>query len=48
LIGGHPYLTLSAIEELRRGSTAGAAGSVASPVTRRTRRNLAHVEPEDG
>jgi HAD superfamily hydrolase (TIGR01509 family) len=45
LIGGHSYLTLSAIEDLRRGST---AGTVASPATARTRRNLADVEPDDG
>jgi HAD superfamily hydrolase (TIGR01509 family) len=46
LIGGHPYLTLSAIEDLRRDATADAAG--VSPATRRTRLNLADVEPEDG
>jgi HAD superfamily hydrolase (TIGR01509 family) len=38
LIGGRLYLTLSAIEDLRRDLTADAAG----------RRNLADVEPEDG
>jgi HAD superfamily hydrolase (TIGR01509 family) len=47
LIGGRPYLTLSAIEDLRRGSTTG-AGAAVSPAMPRTRRNLAGVEPEDG
>jgi HAD superfamily hydrolase (TIGR01509 family) len=47
LIGGYPCLTLSAIEDLRRCSTTG-AGAAVSPAMRRTSRNLAGVEPEDG
>jgi HAD superfamily hydrolase (TIGR01509 family) len=47
LIGGHPYLMLSAIEDLRRGSTTG-AGAAVSRAMPRTRRNLASVEPKDG
>jgi HAD superfamily hydrolase (TIGR01509 family) len=39
LIGGHPCLTLSAIEGLRH---------EVSPITPRTKRNLADVESEDG
>jgi HAD superfamily hydrolase (TIGR01509 family) len=48
LIGGRPCLTLSAIEDLRRGVTAGAAGTAVSRAMPRTRRNLADVEPDDG
>jgi HAD superfamily hydrolase (TIGR01509 family) len=47
LIGGCPYLTLSAIEDLRRDLATGAAGTVAPRAMPRTRRNLADVEPED-
>jgi HAD superfamily hydrolase (TIGR01509 family) len=45
-IGGNPYLTLAALEGLRRDATADAAG--VSPVTPRTKHNLADVEPDDG
>jgi HAD superfamily hydrolase (TIGR01509 family) len=48
LIGGNPYLTLSAIEDLRRDVTTDAAGTVVSPATPRTRRNLADVGSENG
>jgi HAD superfamily hydrolase (TIGR01509 family) len=46
LIGGNPYLTLTAIDDLHRDATANAAA--VSPATPRTRRNLADVGPEDG
>jgi HAD superfamily hydrolase (TIGR01509 family) len=45
LISGNPYLTLAALEGLRRDATADAAG--VSPATPRTIHNLADV-PDDG
>jgi HAD superfamily hydrolase (TIGR01509 family) len=48
LIGGHPYLTLSVIENLRHDFATGAAGTLASPATPRERHKLADVQPEDG
>jgi HAD superfamily hydrolase (TIGR01509 family) len=48
LIGGHPYLTLSAIAGLRHDLMTGAVSGAVSPKTLRTKRNLADVESEDG
>jgi HAD superfamily hydrolase (TIGR01509 family) len=48
LIGGHAYLTLSVIDGLRRNSRTDTLGTVQSPVTLKTTRNLADVEPDDG
>jgi HAD superfamily hydrolase (TIGR01509 family) len=48
LIGGHPYLTLPVVEGLRRDLMTRAEGTVRSPATLKTARNLADVEPDDG